>query len=101
MALTLVVSIDVVELICLDFPMLDIYKAGYEYDKEVKDKGSWQLVEAMMQVPNLPMLEQLKSRDHLLIAEEILHAKVGEDPTFRTGLECLVPRTTNCLSCTY
>lgn len=72
-----------IERIKLDFPDLDIHKTEYKYAEEVKNKASWQLGKAMMRVPNLLMLEWLKSSDQLLTVEEILNAEVHEDLTFK------------------
>lgn len=64
-----VATTNAMELISLDFSNLD--------------SASQLLAEAMMRVPELPLLTWLKSSDHLLLAEEILFVEVDEDLAFR------------------
>lgn len=83
MALTLVASTDVVELICFDYPNLDIKKAIYGYDEEARRVASWRLDEAMMRLPELLVLTWLKACDHQLSVEKILAFEVDENPAFK------------------
>lgn len=99
MTLTPVVSTNVMELIILDFPNLDIRKDIYGYDEEARRNAFCHLAKAMMCVLELPMLNWLKSSDHLLTSKEILVADVNDDPAFKeldeAGVVCSLIASTS------
>lgn len=74
---------DAIEMISLDFPELDIQKALYGYDEEVRKWAGWLQAEAMLSLPELPLLNHLKSVDHILSADEVLSMDVKEHKMFR------------------
>lgn len=92
MTLTPVTSTSVVELIILGFLELNIGKDMYGYDEETQRSTSHHLSEAMIRVPDLPLLTWLKSCDHLLSPKEILSSEVDKDLAFKdldeAGVTC-------------
>lgn len=72
-----------IELISLDFPDLDIKKSDYMYDATTREQSRWHLAKAMLPVPELSLLELLKSSNHILKVEKVLKSEVDEDKMFR------------------
>lgn len=83
MSLTLVASTDAVELICFNFPNLNIKKDICGYDVEARRAASHHITETMMRVPKLPVFSWLRAYDHPLSIREILASEVDEDTAFK------------------
>lgn len=49
---------DIVELIVEDFPEIDVKEVNYGFDKVVWEKVNWLFAEALMRVPELPLLAE-------------------------------------------
>lgn len=82
-ALNLAATTDAIKLISLDHPELDIKKPMYGYDEEAREKAGWLQAEAMVNLPILPLIDELERMNHMLSAEEVMQVEVNEDIMFR------------------
>lgn len=76
-------TIEVIELISLDFCDLNIKRSDYRHVEEVKEQVGRLMAEAMLKVPEFPLLEFLKLSDHILSPEKIVKLEMDEDRMFR------------------
>lgn len=77
------VTIDAIELITMDHPILDIKKPDYGYDKHTREQVNWHLAEEMLKALEFPLLKSLKTANHILAEDEVLKSAVDEYLMFR------------------